>query len=93
MGGKQGRPRACFIVVCNNTSTPKLVYDYVAGYERQESAQRVLIDGKLPLFRNIENGRWLHHPRTLLIDSEQLDSGEALTPRIQEDRGARDRRV
>jgi type III restriction enzyme len=72
-----------FIVVCNNTSTSKLVYDHIAGYEREESGQRVLIDGKLPLFRNIENGRWLHHPRTLLIDSEQLDSGEALTPEFK----------
>jgi type III restriction enzyme len=72
-----------FIVVCNNTSTSKLVYDHIAGYEREESGQTVLVDGKLPLFRNVENGRWLHHPRTLLIDSEQLDSGEALTPEFK----------
>jgi type III restriction enzyme len=72
-----------FIVVCNNTSTSKLVYDHIAGYEREESGQKVLIDGKLPLFRNVEGGRWLHRPRTLLIDSEQLDSGEALTPEFK----------
>jgi type III restriction enzyme len=78
----QGTPPV-FIVVCNNTSTSKLVYDHIAGYEREESGQAVLIDGKLPLFRNVENGRWLHRPRTLLIDSEQLDSGEALTPEFK----------
>ena len=72
-----------FIVVCNNTSTSKLVYDHIAGYEREESGRTVLIDGKLPLFRNIEDGRWRHRPRTLLIDSEQLDSGEALTPEFK----------
>jgi type III restriction enzyme len=77
--GKVGQ-EPVFIVVCNNTSTSKLVYDHIAGYEREESGQKILIDGKLPLFRNVENGRWLHRPRTLLIDSEQLDSGEALTP-------------
>ena len=26
----------CFIVVCNNTSTSKLVYDYIAGFHRGE---------------------------------------------------------
>ena len=25
----------CFIVVCNNTSTSKLVYDYISGFQRQ----------------------------------------------------------
>ena len=25
----------CFIVVCNNTATSKLVYDYIAGYEHE----------------------------------------------------------
>ena len=26
----------CFIVVCNNTSTSKLVYDYISGFHREE---------------------------------------------------------
>ena len=25
----------CFIIVCNNTSTSKLVYDYISGFIRQ----------------------------------------------------------
>ena len=25
----------CFIVVCNNTSTSKLVYDYISGFHRE----------------------------------------------------------
>jgi type III restriction enzyme len=27
----------CFIVVCNNTATSKLVYDYISGFERQNA--------------------------------------------------------
>ena len=37
------------------------------------------MNGRLALFRNFdEHGNPLARPRTLLIDSEQLDSGEAL---------------
>ena len=70
----------CFIVVCNNTATSKLVYDYIAGFERRnEDGSTTLENGRLALFRNFdEYGNQLARPRTLLIDSEQLDSGEAL---------------
>lgn len=70
----------CFIVVCNNTSTSKLVYDYISGFRREkEDGTSELEYGRLPLFRNHdEHGNPLARPRTLLIDSEQLESGEAL---------------
>ena len=70
----------CFIVVCNNTSTSKLVYDYISGFEREnEDGTTVLENGRLELFRNFDDsGAKLGRPRTLLIDSGQLDSGEAL---------------
>ena len=70
----------CFIVVCNNTATSKLVYDYVSGFQRQhEDGSSSLENGRLELFRNFdEYGNPLARPHTLLIDSEQLDSGEAL---------------
>ena len=70
----------CFIVVCNNTSTSKLVHDFIAGFEREnEDGSMSLVNGRLTLFRNFdEHGNPLARPRTLLIDSEQLDSGEAL---------------
>jgi len=69
-----------FIVVCNNTSTSKLIYDFIAGFEReQEDGSTTLQNGHLPLFRNYdEHGNRIASPRTLLIDSEQLESGEAL---------------
>src|SRR5207245_118510 len=70
-----------FIIVCNNTSTSKLVYDYVSGFYRlgEDGKTQVHHAGRLELFRNYdENGNRLPRPRTLLIDSEQLESGEAL---------------
>jgi type III restriction enzyme len=70
-----------FIVVCNNTSTSKLVYDYVSGFTRPGEDGKTLVNhaGRLELFRNYdENANRLPRPRTLLIDSEQLESGEAL---------------
>jgi type III restriction enzyme len=70
----------CFIIVCNNTSTSKLVYDYVSGFHREnEDGSTTLENGRLALFRNFdEHGNPLPRPNTLLIDSEQLESGEGL---------------
>ncbi len=63
-----------FIVVCNNTSTSKLVYDFISGFVRESDG--VWVQGRFGLFRNYdEYGSRLPHPRTLLIDSEQLEVG------------------
>src|ERR687895_453670 len=76
----------CFIVVCNNTSTSKLVYDYISGFQRDnEDGSTTLENGRLELFRNFdEHGNQLGRPRTLLIDSEQLESGDALDKNFRE---------
>ncbi|MDP2812061.1 MAG: DEAD/DEAH box helicase family protein [Rhodocyclaceae bacterium] len=70
----------CFIVVCNNTSTSKLVYDYISGFQRQnDDGSSTLEFGRLHLFSNFDgHGNPLARPRTLLIDSEQIESGDAL---------------
>ena len=70
----------CFIIVCNNTSTSKLLYDYVSGFYRESGDDPpILVNGRLPLFCNFdEHGQPLARPNTLLIDSEQLESGDAL---------------
>jgi type III restriction enzyme len=70
----------CFIVVCNNTSTSKLVYDYISGFSRKnEDGSETPEQGRLLLFRNFdEYGNPIPRPRTILIDSEQLESGESL---------------
>ena len=69
-----------FIVVCNNTAASKLVYDYISGYLREgDDGTETFIPGHFELFRNHDgHGNRLPRPRTLLIDSEQLESGEAL---------------
>ncbi len=78
-----GRPPV-FIVVCNNTATSKLMADWIGGYEVTEGdgdqAKTRIVPGALALFSNVDDaGGWLTRRRTLLIDSEQLDSGEALS--------------
>ncbi|MBW2149985.1 MAG: restriction endonuclease, partial [Deltaproteobacteria bacterium] len=65
---------------CNNTSTSKLVYDYISGFHREnEDGSTTFENGRLELFRNFdEYGNQFARPHTLLIDSEQLESGDAL---------------
>ena len=67
-------------MVCNNTSTSNLVYEFISGFEREgDDGSTTLENGRLALFRNYDDyGNRLARPRTLLIDSEQLESGEAL---------------
>ncbi|MEQ8332509.1 DEAD/DEAH box helicase family protein [Nisaea sp.] len=77
-----GRPPV-FIVVANNTATSKLIYDFISGYERSEEnsgeVRGRLIEGKLKLFSNVtETAHWRDKPRTILIDSEALESGDSL---------------
>jgi len=70
-----------FIVVANNTSVSKLIYDYVAGYEKGVSAeQTVWVPGDLPLFSNVADGQWIARPNSILVDSAQLESGETMSP-------------
>lgn len=72
-----------FIVVCNNTSSSKLVCEWMSGWQRpvaEDSDElRTVHHGHLSLFTNFnEHGDRLARPNTLLIDSKQLESGEAL---------------
>ncbi|MEO8619459.1 MAG: DEAD/DEAH box helicase family protein [bacterium] len=71
----------CFIIVCQNTAISKLVYDYVSGwYQKDEEGAETLQNGRLALFRNFDEvtGNPLGRPNTLLIDSAQLEAGDAL---------------
>lgn len=71
----------CFIVVCQNTAISKLVYDYISGFHRTNSdGTTQLENGRLKLFQNFDEttGNPLPRPNTLLIDSEQLEAGDAL---------------
>ncbi len=70
-----------FIVVCNNTNVSKLVYDWISGYYKNlPDGKNVIVPGNLSIFSNSDSyGQWLSIPNTILIDSEQLESGEAMS--------------
>src|SRR5438477_1924426 len=71
----------CFIIVCQNTAISKLVYDFVSGFHRKNSdGTTTLQNSRFALFRNFDEttGNPLARPNTLLIDSEQLEAGDAL---------------
>ena len=73
-----------FIVVCNNTNVSKLVYDYVSGFEKtNQDGSTTIVPGALGLFSNEHAGGWTHRPVTILVDSEQLDRGDALSPEFK----------
>jgi len=80
----EGQTPPVFIVVCNNTNVSKLVYDWVAGWEKPlPDGSKVIVPGELAIFSNEEDGRWRRRPNTILIDSEQLESGEAMSPEFK----------
>ena len=75
-----------FIVVCNNTSTSELIYRYISGFDRENDDGTTTREaGRLPLFRNSDDyGNRHARPNTILIDSAQLESGEALDKDFRE---------
>ncbi len=76
----KGSTPPVFIVVCNNTNVSKLVYNHIAGWEKTiTDGQSVPVPGKLSLFSNVSDGQWSARPRTILVDSEQLESGEGIS--------------
>jgi type III restriction enzyme len=71
----------CFIIVCQNTAISKLVYDFISGFHRKNpDGTTTLQNGRHRLFRNFDEttGNPLPRPNALLIDSEQLEAGDAL---------------
>ena len=77
----RGRTPPVFIVVCNNTNVSKMVFDYIAGWEKTTpDGTTVNVPGKLSIFSNVDpGGRWLGRPNTILVDSQQLESGEGMS--------------
>lgn len=78
-----------FIVVCQNTAISSLIFEWISGFERdpeEDGGERLAAhQGHLELFRNYdEYGGRLAKPRTLLIDSRQIDSGDALDKNFRE---------
>ncbi len=59
----------------------KLVFDWLAGWDtgRQNEDGPLVAPGKLAAFSNEEHGRWRQRPNSILVDSQQLASGEGMT--------------
>jgi type III restriction enzyme len=78
---RAGATPPVFIVVCNNTNVSKLVFDFVAGWEKPlpGDAGTVVVPGALPLFSNERGGGWAGRPRTILVDSSQLEAEGAMS--------------
>lgn len=84
-----GEPPPVFIVVANNTLVSKLVYDWIAGGPMLDGDGGVPVKpdgsplayrkGNLELFSNVQDGQPAGRPPSILIDSVQLESGEALS--------------
>ncbi len=70
-----------FIVVCNNTNVSKLVFNFIAGWEKTlpDGETMVNVPGRLERFSNVQNGQWSVRPTTILVDSVQLESGEGMS--------------
>jgi type III restriction enzyme len=76
-GGYETPP--VFIVVCPNTLVSKLVFEWISGrdVEQADGSSRP-VEGNLPLLSNVVDGKWSMRPQSVLIDSAQLESGEAM---------------
>ena len=83
---KDGEPPPVMIIVCPNTMVSKLVFDWIAGREKElPNGQPILVPGKLALLSNVEDGVWLRRQRTILVDSVQLESGDPLGSEFKKD--------
>lgn len=90
---ERGLTPPVFIVVCNNTNVSKLVFDAISGYAKlgddgepllRPDGLPVLVPGNCPLFSNVTaDDRWAARPLSILVDSEQLESGEAMSPEFK----------
>ncbi|MDR1264430.1 MAG: hypothetical protein LBK42_02400 [Propionibacteriaceae bacterium] len=75
-----GETPPVMIIVAPNTVVSKLVYEWVAGAKIELGGGAVRHrPGQLALLSNVWDGAPLSRPPTILIDSSQLDSGDALS--------------
>ncbi|OCB15432.1 BPTD_3080 family restriction endonuclease [Mycobacterium intracellulare] len=83
-GEATGETPPVFIVVCNNTTVSKLVFDWISGFDMvtqldDETEVTAPAPGKLKLFSNVAGDSWMTSPRSLIVDSQQLESGGQLS--------------
>ena len=86
LGGGGHRSPAGFHRRLQQYVDSELLYKYVSGFHRQnDDGSTTLENGRLALFRNYDDyGNRIPRPNTILIDSAQLESGEALDKDFRE---------
>ncbi|MBK8840955.1 MAG: hypothetical protein IPO30_20480 [Hyphomonadaceae bacterium] len=75
------------IVVCNNTTTSRMIYEWISGYcdnPEVDEGKLVWKAGNLPMFANVAEGKPISRRRTILIDLAQLNRA-TLSPASSED--------
>jgi type III restriction enzyme len=83
-----GETPPVMIVVCPNTLVSKRVYEWIAGVDvERDDGTTIARPGELELLSNVDNGFWLSRPRTILIDSAQLESGEVMAREFKQAAG------
>ncbi|MFC5500675.1 BPTD_3080 family restriction endonuclease [Lysinimonas soli] len=73
-----GEPPPVMIVVTANTSVSKLIYEWIAGHEVEREGATRQIAGNLRLFSNVVDDHPVAIPRTIIVDSRQLESGSTM---------------
>lgn len=75
-----------FIVVCNNTTSSRLVYEYISGcYAKTKDGKVIFNPAACAHFSNYDSeGRPKERPVTMLIDSHELESGEPLSKEFKD---------
>ncbi len=74
-----GEPPPVLIVVCPNTLVSRLVYEWISGRDAEApDGTTTARPGRLALLSNVEGGRFVPRPRTILIDSARLESGDVM---------------
>ena len=71
----KGLTAPVFIVVCNNTSVSKMVYDYICGWDTGRTypdGRPVLTPGQLQVFNNVKDGNWAFRPNTILMGATRF---------------------
>lgn len=77
------------IVVCNNTTVSELVYRWIAGFERETVSGSIRYEkANLPIFSNFSENGPLEKPNTLIIDSQQIESGDKINDEFKQIFGA-----
>ncbi|WP_409350043.1 BPTD_3080 family restriction endonuclease [Rathayibacter soli] len=79
-----GEPPPVMILVTPNTVVSKLIYEWIAGYEKRVGDESVHVTGHLEKFSNVENGSLVAIPRSIIIDSKQLEADDAMSKEFKD---------